>query len=121
MTLFRPNTTCELYSASDTLDIFGRPGFAQAATTPCAVVAYDLSRMKTTVRADSSGTRGRAEHVEGIARFLFPKTVNIKRGDKVYKDGFWLEVIETHPRYSVGGVLDHIEVDFNKTEEVSAT
>lgn len=85
------------------------------------MVAYDLSRLKTTVRADSSGSRGRGEHLEGVARFLFPKTVDINRGDKVFKDDYWLEVIEKHPRYSVAGVLDHWEIDFERTEAVDAS
>lgn len=85
------------------------------------MISYDLARTKTTVRADSSGTRGRGEHLEGVARFLFPKTVTIKRGDKVYKDDYWLEVIEIHKRYDVSGTIDHIEVDFNRTEPVDAS
>lgn len=121
MTLFRPNTTCALYSSSEKTDIYGNPSFEKPKTTPCAVVTYDLSRLKTTVRADSSGSRGRGEHLEGVARFLFPKTVQIQRGDKVFKDDYWLEVVEKHPRYSVAGVLDHWEIDFHKTEPVDAS
>ncbi|MCR9222937.1 MAG: hypothetical protein NXH70_02610 [Hyphomonas sp.] len=121
MTLFRPNTTCLLYQGSATLDIYGASSFGTPATTPCAVIAYDLARTKTTVRADSSGTRGRGEHLEGVARFLFPKTVTINRGDKVYKDSYWLEVVEIHPRYDVSGTLDHWEVDFNRTEAIDAS
>ncbi len=113
--LFRPNTTCTVYRPEGEMDIYGEKTFDTGTTTPCAVVSYDLSRMKSTVRADSSGSRGRGEELVGVARFLFPSSVTMERGNKVYKDSFWLEVTEIHPRYSVAGNLDHWEVDMEKT------
>ena len=121
MTLFRPNTTCQLYSQSGQYDLYGKKAFSSAKTVPCAVVSYDLSRMKSSVRVDSSGSRGRADELVGVARFLFPKTVTVARGDVVAKDSYWLKVIEVHPRYGVDGRLDHFEVDMEKTEPAIAT
>lgn len=119
--LFRPNTTCQHYTRNAAYDIYGQHTWGQPQTVPCAVVSYDLSRQKSSVRVDSSGSRGRADELVGVARFLFPRTITVQRGDVVYKDSYWLKVIEIHPRYGVDGRLDHFEVDFNKTEPVSGT
>tara|TARA_B100000749_G_scaffold148090_1_gene113659 strand:+ start:648 stop:1013 length:366 start_codon:yes stop_codon:yes gene_type:complete len=116
--MFRANTTCTLQSQTGELDIFGNPVFVKPVTVPCAVVSYDLSVQKSSVRADSSGSRGRAEQLEGVARFLFRRTQKIKTGDIITKDGFTLEVIEVFPRRDVSGRLDHLEVDMKKTEPV---
>lgn len=115
--LFRPNTTCKLHATDGVIDVYGQQGALPGRVVPCAVVTYDLSRQKSSVRADSSGSRGRAEELAGVARFLFPAQTVIKRGDKIEKDGFFLEVIEIHPRYSVAGRLDHKEVDMRKAVE----
>lgn len=109
--MFRPNTTCALRKKSASADIYGRKSYSPAVDVPCAIVTYDLSTHKSSVRADSAGSRGRAEGVEGTARFLFPLSVIVKRGDRILKDGYDLEVIEIHPRRSVLGPLDHNEVD----------
>lgn len=109
--MFRPNTSCLLIRRSLVRDLYGRTTYAAPVTTPCAVITYDLATHKTSVRADSSASGGRAEHLAGVVRFLFPKHVTIIRGDRVHKDGYTLEVIEVHPRRSVLGPIDHIEVD----------
>lgn len=111
---FRPNTTCDIYrKAGD--DIYGSIQYeTKPRKTPCAVVTYDLATAKSSVRADTSGTRGRSDALEGVARFLFPRMVEIQTGDRVEKDGFTLEVIEVHPRRTVQGGLDHLEVDMRK-------
>ena len=114
--LFRPNTTCQVEYAETGFDIYGRQVFSAPETVRCAVVSFDLAVQKSSVRADSSGSRGRAEQLEGVARFLFRPNVPIKTGDVVTKGNFVMSVIEVHPRYSVAGELDHNEVDMKKTE-----
>jgi hypothetical protein len=118
--LFRPNTTCKVYSASADHDIYGRTSYSAGKTVQCAVVSYDLVIKKTSVRADSSGSRGRAQELSGIVRFLFGVSAEMKVGDIVEKDGFVMKVIELHPRYSVAGRLDHHEVDMEKAESLDA-
>ena len=117
--LFRPNTTCLLQSASGATDVYGKRTYGPATTVPCAVITYDLATLKSSVRADSSGSRGRAFEVAGTARFLFPVTVTIKRGDLVTKGGYTLRVTEIHPRHAVDGRHDHNEVDFERAEPVT--
>lgn len=109
--MFRPNTSCMVTRRSLSADLYGRYTYSAPEATACAVVTYDLATHKTSVRADSSASGGRAEALAGVARFLFPKNTAIAIGDRLTKDGFQLEVIEVHPRRSVLGPLDHIEVD----------
>lgn len=113
----RPNNTCTYYEKKDGFNLYGEPeGFKVGRVVPCAVISYDLKRSKTSVRADTSGTRGSAENLEGIARFLFPSKLMLNRGDIIYKDDYWLEIREIHKRYDVLGNFDHYEVDMTKTE-----
>jgi len=114
--LFRPNTTCLLRRRGATANVYGKYTFSAGVTVPCAVVTYDLATQKSSVRADSSGSRGRALELAGIARFLFPTTVQVQRGDLIFKDNVWLEVIEIHPRRGVDGRHDHNEVDMKTAE-----
>lgn len=116
--LFRPNTTCRLFTQKEGFDIYGTRQWSLPKVTPCAVITFDLATTKSSVRVDSSGTRGRADQLQGIARFLFPHTVALLRGDIVEKDGFWLKLVEIFPRYAVDGRMDHFEVDFTKAEPI---
>lgn len=115
--MFLPNTTCYIYSRTDTTNIFGKYEFLPRKTVKCSVITYDIKSLKTSVRADTSATRGQAENDEGIAKFCFPTYVNLKLDDEVEKDGFRMKVIEIHPRRNVLGKLDHYEVDMKKVEE----
>jgi hypothetical protein len=113
-----PNTTCSLYIRSDETDNFERYTFAPVVKARCAVIDLDITVEKSSVRADTSGSRGQADQQQGSAMLLFPKTSTIKLGDKLFIDGFWLEVTKVYPRRAVVGGIDHIEVTFRKAEPV---
>jgi hypothetical protein len=113
--MFIPNATCELYSRTDIQDVYGDFSFLPPQqNVPCAVVQMDLVVKKTSVRADSSASRGRAEEEIGLVRLLFPVTVSVKEGDIVAVDGQVVEVIRIFPRRDITGKLDHYQVDFRK-------
>lgn len=116
--MFVPNTTCDLYVRGEQINNFGKFEFAAKKVVRCAVVSLDIKTVKSSVRADTSGSRGQAEQPEGDARLLFPKTSTIKVGDAVYKDGYWLEVIGVQPRHHVSGPVDHIQVEFRYRQAV---
>lgn len=118
--MYRPNTTCKYYTLSGR-DVRSKPTYSAASVVPCSVVSFDLASKRTSVRTDTSGTRGRTDELSGVARFLFPKTFQPVKGDVVEKQGLWLEVIEIHPRFDVMGSLDHIEVDFRRSVEIDAS
>lgn len=113
--MFKPNATCTLYSRTDEQDVYGVYSFLPPKmNTPCAVVQMDLVVKKTSVRADSSASRGRAEEEIGLVRLLFPSTVSIQEYDVVEINGVVIEVIRIFPRRDVLGKVDHYQVDFRK-------
>ena len=115
--MFVPNNTCSLYGATATMDIRGERTYLPVKLgVPCAVISLNLKIDKTSVRADSSGSRGRAEEDQGDAMLLFPASVEIQRNDIVACDGETLEAISIMPRRSVLGRLDHYEVIFRRAE-----
>lgn len=116
--MFFPNTRCDLYSRRTAKDNFGRYTYAPKTSVPCSVIFLDVSVQKSSVRADTSGSRGQAEQFQGDAMLLFPKTLKLAEGDVIFKDDRWLEVVEVEPRRDVIGKLDHYQVTFRKVEPV---
>lgn len=92
--MFFPNTTCQLYRRSSTMDNFGRYGFAPAVTAPCTRLRDQMKVMVSSPRADQSATRGTAEQLEGQVTFMFPAANPPNLGDVITFDGDWLEVID---------------------------
>lgn len=115
--MFVPNNTCRLWKATTTLDIRGERSYLSPVDNiACAVVSLDLLIDKTSVRADSSGSRGRAEEEQGDGLILFPTYVSIDENDIIEVDGAVLEIISVFPRRSVLGVLDHFEVKGRRSQ-----
>lgn len=89
-------------------DIHGRQKFDDPIPCPFSPVNLALESDKTSVRSDSSGSRGSADRSaveEG--QILLPKTVSVKNGDVFSFGGVSYKVMSVHPRYSVCGQLDH--------------
>lgn len=114
--MFLPNTRCSLYRRSLQTDRRGEYVYAPPATVPCSVVALGLMTEKTSVRADSSGSRGKAQEEQGDAMILFPTYITVKEGDLVQVEGEGLEIVAVFPRRDVLGRLDHIEVKLMKAQ-----
>jgi len=113
MALFAP-TACTLKTMDGETDEFGQPSFSTARPVQCAVVKFQLGREKTSVRADSSGSRGNAEEIVADARLLFPPDTQITIGDLVNLFATDLRVLNLMPRLSVAGQLDHYQVDLER-------
>jgi hypothetical protein len=110
--MFRPNLTCKI-AKYDKKDGYGKRIYGPWKTTPCAIVKLVQETKKTSVRTDSSATRGTAQEILADARLLFPKYVSLKPGDRISIMGFELTVVSVFPRHSVLGNHDHWEVDFD--------
>ncbi len=115
--MFFPNTRCDLYSRKAVKNNFVKPTYTGRISVPCAVIYLDVTVAKSSVRADTSGSRGQAEQEQGDAMLLFPRNLKLKLGDVVFKDDKWLEVIECEPRRDVLGKLDHHQITFRKIEK----
>lgn len=110
MSLPKFNITCLVKSKIGN-DLFGNPVYGLPRTTKCAVVSLVKSRAATTVRTDSSGTRGHANEVISDSKILMSPKEKIELDDFVEVSGLTLKVAAIRQRFSVYGKLDHLEVD----------
>lgn len=109
--MFEPNSTGVLYSLSGR-DVHGRPTYAPARPCPFAPVNLHVGAQKTSVRADSSASRGSADETAAMrAKILIPAFVKVEIGDKFEFDDLRFRIEAKHTRRSVSGVVDHFECD----------
>lgn len=108
--ILRAHTPC-LITPTRGSDVYGAELLGTPISALCGVVKIQGRTDKTSVRADSSATRGYAEEVTVAARLLFAPGVQISKGDKVDVLGMSIRVIEVMPRINLYGRLDHNQVD----------
>jgi hypothetical protein len=108
--MFRPNQIAQHLKRTGR-DLHARETFAPAAPIQIALVKLEVALQRTTVRADSSASRGAAEETVTKGKILVDKRHHLQRNDRVIFNGETFRVIMIHPRYSVWGQLDHFEVD----------
>lgn len=118
--MFIPNATCVIRRSAN-YDKYGQPIQGPRETIRCALVRYDLKTADSTVRADSGATRGNIKEIISTGRVLLDKTVNPNRGDLLILSfegrSIVFKIKEVEPRINVLGVLDHWEVDIEKSED----
>lgn len=108
--MFRPNKVCYISVASGRTDVYGQPLSATKVREQCAVVRLVTTNMKSAVRADSSASRGNAKELVGDSLILLTATTAASIDDLIDVGGDTFRILSMHPRYSVGGALDHYEV-----------
>jgi len=109
--MFLPNTDCWITAQTLEADIYGRRIEGARRHERCGVVKLLVENGKTSVRADSSASRGNADEYVADAVLLFPATSQVQYGEKVEIAGFELKVSGVFPRFTVQGVLDHYQVE----------
>lgn len=116
--MFRPNLTCYIRH-QDGYDAYGMPIQGKKVKEPCAVVKKVLVSDKTSVRADSSASRGNARELEAETVFLLsPKTIaKIDSLLEIHGDSF--RIISMHARFAISGRLDHYECNCTYWRELS--
>ena len=92
-------------------DLYGKRTYSAWVTKSFGIIKLEQKSEKTSVRTDSSASRGSAQEILADARFLFPKDVILKEGDRIQFGGFYLTVVSVFPRHRVTGELDHWQVD----------
>lgn len=110
--MFRPNQIA-MVSRPGARNLYGEQIYEPQMPVPCAVVKLIKTRRKTTVRADSSASRGNSAEVVSNSKLLFDPRFEIMLEDRVQIAGCTLRVIAVHPRFAVNtkGKVDHYEVD----------
>jgi hypothetical protein len=105
-----PNVQAK-YSRMIGVDVVGKRTYAGPRRIRVGVVWLEEASGKTSVRTDSSGSRGSAREPLTKSRLMFPAAVRPHPGDIVEVSGYKMAVESTFPRYGVDGVLDHWQVD----------
>lgn len=108
--MFRPNQVCYVRVASGRTDVYGQPLAATRVREQCAVVRLITTNQPSSVRADSSASRGNAKELVSDSLILMTKTTAANIDDLIDIGGATLRILSKHPRYTVGGELDHFEV-----------
>lgn len=108
--MFRPNQNCTISVSSGRTDVYGQPIASTKVRERCAVVRLITTNMKSAVRADSSASRGNAKELVSDSLILLTATTAANIDDLIEVSGSIFRILSMHPRYSVGGVLDHYEI-----------
>jgi hypothetical protein len=109
--MFLPNNRGQLFRRMGN-NLHGETQFASPQTVDCGVVRLMPKVETTSVRVDSSASRGMAEETTAKAKILFPAYVRIGQDDRFDIAGISLRCITVEPRYAIAGHLDHYECDF---------
>lgn len=108
--MINPTVPCIVVKTEGT-DVYGRAITDKRVRAKCNIVQLLSSNEKSSVRADSSASRGRAHEFVNFSKLLFPKHVEINMNDIVEILGMKLQVKSVFPRHDVHGKLDHYEVE----------
>lgn len=108
--MFIPNLTCTIAKKTG-YDSWGKPTYSAPVPATCSIIKLTEARDKTSVRTDSSASRGNAEEIKSDARLLFPASTSVNKEDVVEVLTFKLSVTSVFPRVDVPGNLDHWQVD----------
>lgn len=108
--MYLPNSKMTLKLSSGKTDAYAQPTPGRTVTEPCCIVKLTNVDKKTSVRADSSASRGDAEESLVDATILAgPKTAcNVH--DIITVQGYKIKVNGKESRFDMNGKLDHFEL-----------
>lgn len=105
---------CQIARATGQFDSSGNELYGPNRPARCAVVKLNSRSEKSTVRADSSGSRGAAQEVLPDIVLLFKAGNAPDLEDRITVDGVKVRVTARMPRYLVTGAIDHYQVECEK-------
>lgn len=109
--MFRPNLIGTLRKKVSR-DVRGRVTYGPDTPCPFAIVNLDIGALKTSVRADSSASRGSAdETVAQRAVILISPLSDVSVSDQFEFEDMTFEVSSKHVRRTVMGSIDHFQCD----------
>jgi hypothetical protein len=111
--MFRPNTVAYLQRKNAKRDIHGKESYLAPVPLPCALVSLTDRVVESSVRADSTASRGAAEQEVLQAKILIPIHVAVKKGDVIKIAGRLVEIASIQPRNDVFGRPHHQEIGGN--------
>lgn len=108
--MFNPNQRGLLHRQSG-YDRYGQSAYAEPLEVTFSPVSMTVTNTRTSVRADSSASRGSSDEIVSQSKILVEKSSPIAIGDKFEFDGQVFKVSGIHRRRTVYGKLDHLECD----------
>lgn len=106
--MLNSNNTCRIETVSG-FNVHGEPTFSAPVTERCAVVKLLRILAKTTVRADSSSSRGHGDEKLSESKILLQGETIADLGDRLTVLSVTLKVVSLVPRQDVSGYIDHYE------------
>lgn len=107
--MFRPNKTCFIQKVNGR-DRYGQESLAAKIKARCSIVRLGTKSEKTSVRADSSASRGGAEEEQSYAVILLERSANVDINDVITIAETSTQVTDIKPRYNIQGRLDHFQI-----------
>lgn len=108
--MFRPNQNCQIRKVGGKTDVYGMPIAGPLVPERLAIINLNLVAVKSSVRADSSASRGNANELEADAKFLLTKTTVAEIDDMIVYGGNEFRIVSKFPRHDLQGRLDHYEI-----------
>lgn len=108
--MLNKNAVCIIRKVTGT-DVYGQRTLGTSVSEPCAVVKLKKTAQHTTVRADSSGSKGYAEEFSMFNRVHLDKSTSAAIGDQLTVHGQVIRIMSMQPRFDVLGPLDYYEVE----------
>lgn len=118
MTLFVPNQRCVIVKMS-AMDIYGQKHVERRINENCAILKSKKNSTKSSVRADSSASRGNAQEITADYWLILEKNTQAEIDDLIEFRGLRLKIIGLHPRFSIRGDHDHTEATCKIWNEAS--
>lgn len=107
--LFNPNATCVIIK-NEGYNAYGEQIFAKEGVTEnCAVLNAKRSVKKSSVRADSSASRGNAQEVIADFWLILEQDTVAEIDDLIEIHGTRVKIVDMIPRYGLDGHHDHTE------------
>lgn len=110
MAILRPNIVATLRRQTG-FTAQGRPIWGGETTIRVAIVTLRNSIERSSVRADSSASRGRAEETRADGVVLVPPEIAVKVSDRLHLLGATYEITSVFPRHGLEGALGHTQVE----------
>jgi hypothetical protein len=109
--MFRPTLPCKIQLASGKNDVRGQPIPGVLVAEKCAIVKLVISNEKSSVRADSSASRGNAQEMEATSVILLGAATRARIDDIIIVAGHQLRIKSMQMRYDASMRLDHYEIN----------
>lgn len=126
MLIFQPKNNCVVIANSGT-DVYGMPKPGVRKSERCSIVKFIVRNEKSSVRADSSASRGNAMELEADGIFLMAITTSADIDDLIEINQHRMRVMGKHARHNAAGALHHYEIhctywsDKETSDESAAT